>query len=93
MSEELSLEWLRLSKAQTRIMLCAWGAGSIVCSGHDLNVARRLSRRGLLDFRGATDEGLQGEFALSKEGRAFPPTGLKRLVVKHKGRRNLRSAG
>lgn len=88
-----TLAWLRLSPAQTRVMLVAWSADTVVCRGRNLNVARRLERRGLLDFVQSMDGGLRGEFRLSDDARAYPPSGLKALLVRKAGRAALADGG
>ncbi len=79
------MTWLRLTPRQTRVLLCAWSYDRIVCSGRNLNTAHRLNRRNLLVFHGPVDGGLKGVFSLSEDAKAYPPTGLKALVVRKHG--------
>jgi len=83
--ETPNIEWLRLTPKQTRVLLAAWTADSIVCKGRELNSAHRLVRRRLLQFIKPIEGGLKGEFCLDDEALAFPPTGLKSLLVHHQG--------
>ena len=76
-----NMRWLRLTPKQTRVLLMAWRSSRIVVRGWDLNHAHRLARRGLLRFIRPIEGGMQGEFALSEDARAYPPTGLKALVI------------
>lgn len=91
LTEKPTLDWLRLTPLQTRIILAAWSADSIVCKGRELNSAHRLARRNLLEFVQSIDGGLRGEFRLTSDARAYPPTGLKRLLVHKRGRQALSS--
>lgn len=80
-----NMEWLQLTSKQTRVLLCAWSADTIICKGRELNTAHRLARRGLLHFVGPIDGGLRGEFELTDDALAYPPSGLKALIVRREG--------
>jgi hypothetical protein len=90
--ETLAMSWLRLTKAQERVLLMAWTSDTIVFRGHDLNVARRLERRELLHFIRPVDGGLGGEFRLTEVAREYPPIGLKALIVHYPGSRDVGGA-
>lgn len=85
LTEAPSMSWLRLSTGQERVLLLAWTADSISVRGRDLGAAGKLVRRGLLRFVRPIDGGLRGEFAITEDARAYPPTGLKALTVQHVG--------
>lgn len=89
--EKPTIEWLRLTPPQTRVLLLAWSKDSIVCAGRDLNVAHRLARRGLLNFLRPIEGGMKGEFSLTDIARDYPPTGLKTLVIQPCDRAALRA--
>jgi len=89
--ETPNIEWLRLPPGQLRVLLTAWSADSIVCSGRALNAASSLTRRELLKFIAPIDGGLRGEFELTDVAKDYPPTGLKSLLVKHDGKVNVGS--
>lgn len=87
-----NMSWLRLTPPQERVLLLAWTAKSAIFGGHDLGIAQRLVRRELLKFMQPLDGGLRGEFELTEVARAYPPTGLKALIVRHPGRRSFANA-
>lgn len=89
LTDKPTMDWLRLTSPQERVMLIAWTADSIVLGGRDLNIAHRLERRGLLRFVSPINGGLQGEFELTDVARDYPPIGLKALLVRRPGRRAL----
>lgn len=72
-SKKPNSDWLRLSPAQGRLFAKLWAANGrpIVCSGHELGTAIRLHRRGLATYKPLLG-GLEGEIALSDEGRNWP---------------------